>query len=262
MKIGIMTGIPTKTFKIMRRFDKKQNILEANLKLEESYLSDDELLDRYLEEAKREVVGSGTLNEGFTAMAISSALAGGKLLDLLGTGLQKLMKFLIRIKVISPDGKVFNKSEKVSKWLKENGESWSKRVMSFFNWVSGLLVDAFMKVKGSNINQSKSEDAKKNLGAILFYLTITGFGLTALINFSSLGAIMKGIEGVAISVKGYELGAVVVGTIMHYVVDELNKHKLRDVIHTLEGCVEDVTHSTIKFKENTECTVEKISTHH
>lgn len=245
----------------MRRFDKKQNILEANLKLEESYLSDDELLDRYLEEAKNEIFGS-TLNEGIVAATIGSALASGKLLELLGSGLQKLMKFLVKIKVISPDGKTFNKSEKVSQWLKDKGETFAKKVMSFFNWVSGVLVDYFMKLKGPNVNQSKSEDAKKNLASILFYITITGFGLSALLNFSSLGAAMKGIEGVAVSVKGYEIGALVAGTIMYFVVDELGRHKLRDVVHTLEGCIEDVTHSTIKFKENTECTIEKISTHH
>jgi hypothetical protein len=245
----------------MRRFDKKQNILEANLRLEESHLSDEDLMDKYLEEAKKEFIGNN-LNEGIVAGAIGSALAGGKLLDLLGTGLKKLMKFLVKMKIVSPDGKTFNKSEKVSKWLKEKGEWWSEKVMSFFNWVAGVLVDHFIKQQNPHIDKSKTDETKKNLGTILFYLTITGFGLTALMSFSHLGAIMKGIEGVAVAVKGYEMGAVVVGTVMYFMVKELSKYNLRDVIHVLESCVEDVTHSTLKFGENTECTLKKITEKH
>ena len=247
----------------MRRFDKKQNILEANLRLEESLLSDEELMDKYVEEAKQEFLNGHKLNEGIVAGTISSALAAGKLLDLLGSGIKKLMGFLVRKGWLSKDGKTFKKSETVSNWLKEKGEWWTNKVMSFFNWVAGIIIKI---VKGNvkqnpNIDENKIDETKENLGLLLFYLTITGFGLYAIMNLSHVGVALKVIEGIAVSVKAYELGAVVVGYIMYMVVDELRKYSIKKVIHTLEDCVEDVTHSVIKFEDNTECTLEKIDEH-
>lgn len=249
----------------MRRYDKKQNILEANLRLENRFLSDDEELDNILEEVMSDFNEglSDNINEGFTVAAIGMALAGGKLLDLLGSGLKKLTNWLVKKGIISKNGKSVNTSEKVSNWLTEKGEWWSKKIMSFFNWVAGALVDHFMKKQNPHLDQGRLDDAKKKLGLILFYLTITSVGLTAISQFSSAGAALKGIESVAISIKGYELSILVFGLIIWVTNKILQNHPVPDVIHALEQCVEGDASRIIKGDrvKITECTIKQAQSH-
>ena len=272
----------------MRRYDKKQNILEANLRLEKAFvtnknllletfvnvlceeevLTEEQQMDNLLIEVKQDFIngcGGNKLNEGFTMAAIGMALAGGKLMDLIGSGIKKLLKLLVKLKIISPDGKVFNKSEKAANWMKEKGEWWSNKIMSFFTWVAGGLYDFFIDGLGTavgfDVDTSNKKDVVKNMAAVLFYLTIFSVWASAIWNFGHLSVVLKGIEGLAVAVKSYELGAVVVGFLTWRIVKSLRKHKLRDIIHTLEGCVEDVTHKLTAFTKNTLCTVEKISSH-
>ena len=124
-----------------------------------------------------------------------------------------------------------------------------------------MVVGTMMKQQNPHINQSKVDETVEKIGKVLFYITITGVGMTALMNIGHVGPALKVVESVALTVKGYEIGAVVVGLFMWSMVDELRKHGLGDVIHTLEGCVEDVTHNILSISENTNCTIEKISSH-
>lgn len=97
----------------MRRYDKKQVMLEANLRL--IYEDDEKEFDALLEEIKLDFT-NGELNEGLTMAVIGGALASGKLLDLLASGIRKITKFLVKKGWMSEDGKAFKRTEKVSSW--------------------------------------------------------------------------------------------------------------------------------------------------
>jgi hypothetical protein len=248
------------------RSNKKQHILEANLRLESRYLSekmtDMEELDYLIEEVKRDFLNSVTkeINEGLTMIAISAALSGGKLLDLLSTGLKKLTDWAVKKGILSKDGKTYNKSEKAQNWLKTKGEAWSKKIMSFFNWVAGGIVDAF--IKNENFDTNRRDEIVSRLGTVLFYMTIGGLGFQALSHFGDIGAVKQ----ILTMVKGYELAVAGFAIVMWMAHNEIKKHSLRDTVHTLEQCVEGQSGKLVKdkkFREKmTECTLENLASGH
>jgi len=249
----------------MRRFDKKQNILEANLQLESRFLSkkitEEEELDLLLKEVKEDFKNSLTteINEGLTMVAISAALSGGKLLDLLSAGLKKLTNWAVKKGILSKDGKAYNKSEKAQAWLQKNGEKWSKKIMSFFKWVAGGIVNVL--IKNENFDTNKKEEITDRLGVVLFYMTIGTLGFSALSHFSDVGTVKQLLT----MVKGYELVIAAFAFIMWMAHQEVNKHSLRDTVHTLEQCVEGQTGKLVKSKKFREkmvgCTLENIKNH-
>lgn len=250
----------------MRRYDKKQHILEANLRLESRYLSnkitDMEELDYLIEDIKKEFLNSVTkeINEGLTMVAISAALSGGKLLDLLSTGLKKLTNWAVKKGILSKDGKTYNRSEKAQQWLQKNGEKWSKKIMSFFKWVAGGIVDAF--IQNENFDKNKRDDIVDKLGVVLFYMTIGTLGFQALTNFSDIGPVKQLLT----TVKGYELVVATFAIIMWLANQEVKKHSLRDTVHILEQCVEGQSGKLAKSKKFREkmvnCTLENLKSGH
>jgi hypothetical protein len=252
------------TFLIVRS-NKKQHILESNLRLENRYLSekltDDEELDYLFIEVRNDFKNAigNSLNEGLTMLAIGTALSGGKLMDLLSTGLKKLTDWAVKKGILSKDGKVYNKADKAQGWLKKYGEKWSKKIMSFFRWVAGGIVDAFINNK--HFDKSRRDEIADRLGMVLFYMTIGVLGYQALSHFGDVGAIKQ----ILTAVKNYELVIAGFAIVMWFANDDVKKHSLRDVVHTLEQCVEGQASNLVKngkFRDKMiECTIENISGH-
>lgn len=245
------------------RSNKKQNILEANRRLEERYLSekltDEQELDYLLEEVKRDFingVNGNKLNEAGLSLAISAALSGGKFLDLLSSGLKRLTDWAINKGLISKDGKAFNKSEKAQNWLKEKGEKWSERIKGFFKFVARAVINAFMG------DTAKSEEITDKIANVLFYTTL------GVVGYTSLGSLFDyaGVKGILTAVKGYELGVAVFGVLLWLTHQEIKKHGLRDTVHTLEQCVEGQAGKLAKDKKYrekmTECTLKNLASGH
>jgi hypothetical protein len=247
------------------RSNKKQHILEANLRLENRYLSekmtDMEELDYLIENIKKDLLNSisNQINEGLTMVAISTALSGGKLLDLLSSGLRRLTNWAIKKGLISKDGKAYNKSEKAQAWLKNNGERWSKKILSFFKWVAGGIVDYY--IQNENFDKNRRDEIVDRLGMVLFYMTIGTLGFSALSNFGDVGSVKQ----IMTTVKGYELAVAGFAIVMWFAHQEVKKHSLRATVHTLEQCVEGQSGKLVKdkkFRENmVNCTLENIGGH-
>ena len=241
----------------MRRFDKKQNILEANLRV--LGITEESEFEKLVEDVKKDVMSKlNELNEGFM-LAAGSFLALGKLMDILGSGLKKLTFWLVKKGIISKDGKTFNNSQKVGTWLKEKGEWWSEKIMSFFTWAAGIGIKAASVWGGYTVDESVMPELKKKVGAILFYLTITYVGFTALTHLGHLSGIIKGIESLTTSVKGYEIVIVISSLYFMYKYNELKDYSFKDVAHALESCVEDSKKD--KEQSRIECVTEKLNSH-
>jgi len=247
------------------RSNKKQHILESNLRLEKRYLSErmseEEELDYLLEEVKKDFKNSigNNLNEGLTMLAIGTALSGGKLMDLLASGLKKLTDWAVKKGILSKDGKAYNTADKAQGWLKKYGEKWSKKIMSFFKWVAGGIVDAFINNK--NFDKSRRDEIADRLGMVLFYMTIGVLGYQALSHFGDVGAVKQ----ILTAVKNYELVIAGFAIVMWFANDDVKKHSLRDTVHTLEQCVEGQASSLVKngnFRNKmVECTLENLGSH-
>jgi hypothetical protein len=190
----------------MRSFDKKQNILEANLILEAK--NNDDIMTVWLLESCEELgikinlnEDKELLNEGITMAIIGGALASGKLLDLIGTTFKKIRNFAVRKGWIKGEEWDKTKLETIGEWIHK------KIVMGFFKGLAMAILGILSKVTPIEFN-------KDNIGKLanfLFYASITIVGATAFSGLVSGGILADlGIwgaltEGITASTKLYEV---------------------------------------------------------
>ncbi len=272
----------------MRRHDKKQNILESNLRLEREFITsksvtvNDFILEnisesQYISMLKESCDELGIeydnqLNEErglitestLTLMAISAALASGKLLDLIGSLFRKAWNFIS--KQIAKKSETCKKVAKKERgkcaealfasgkgpkilgktWFEKAGEWLHKNIiMTLFRGVAIVLLDAAQGIFSSGKKSDEWSDDDKLVEMVantLFYATITivGYlGIKELITHGMHGlATFTGIvEGVTTTTKIYELILLIIAI----VVIKRGLVKSSDtssVAHTLGECLE------------------------
>jgi len=220
----------------MRRFDKNKVIMEANQRLEKSYLTNKGLLVedfnenvfdiseeayiRILVESlnenniKHSVIikeDKELLIESWTMVAIGAALASGKLMDLIGSMLRKF-------------GNLFRKegSKKTKKnWLEKRGEYIQQKVILVPFRILATMILGFIEAiisAGSNFGQDEYVDVDVNnkdnvdkLANTLFYITASILGIQGFMSLAhSHGVIQAAIEATASTTKLYEIVLVLI----------------------------------------------------
>ena len=184
--------------------DKKQNILEANLRLELKSNSDDYEFFKIFTESCEEVgidykshltESKQPINEAITTTVISTALASGKLLDLIGSFLRRAYNWILKkaargnktCKPLKGDerkrcAEAAIKGKKMeSSWLETAGE-WIQKwiIMGFFKIVAGAIIGIIGPfVVGFDESLKVIEDGSvvEKLANTLFYASITIIGI-------------------------------------------------------------------------------------
>jgi hypothetical protein len=189
-------------------------------------------------------------NEEFGISAlIGSLLASGKFVELLG----KLGKWAYN-KMI--DKGIIN-GKKVEKTKFEQAGQW---IQSMVDKVFLLAAKGIGKIFGM------SDDNINKLASVMFYASLIYFGLDGIEALAQLhgGAVATIVEEIAVTIKGMELIEVLLALILMMSVEELKKHKLKDVAHSMVSCLGEGGIKKL-FSKNREqivsCTIQKVGSH-
>lgn len=245
----------------MRRFDKRKNIMEANLALERSFLinkglltetfdyenfmdfdlSEQEYVNVLIESLNENNIEHNIiikedkqlLTESWTLLGIGAALASGKIIDLLGSMLRKFTN-------------LFREKKKTEKnWLERKGEALQQKIILVpFRILAEIVLKiagGISWVYGGELNKATEVNVEK-LANTFFYITATILGLEG---FSALakahGVIQFITELTASTTKLYEitlLAAAIIAIKFGSNKEELSKFKSHQIAHQLGECIE------------------------
>lgn len=210
----------------MRRFDKKQNILEANLILEHRQLINSGVItEQQLNELKEFITEEGDdpilINEVVTLGVLGIGLSIGKGIEALGIVFRKLYNFFA--------GKGKMKKTKAEKF----GEKYHKKIIKFVAWL----------LKKAGLGEY-SEFAANVIFWLLIAITI-GFGSIP----SDWGLPMEILKKMSTLVKKYEIAVLVISAILWVKFSKdikkafgksgLEGEDFPKVVHSTEICIED-----------------------
>ena len=232
----------------MRRFDKKQNILEANQRLEKSYLnsknfeeSDIIFKQIYLESFEELniefnallVENKEKINEAIGLMITGAVLASGKLIDLIGVIFKKFRNFLI--------SKGWLKGEK---WDKTKAEIIGEKIQKYiiepiFQALAGLLLapmGTLVAAFGGDPEKVMGEENRKKLGNTLFYGAVIGVGATSILQMlSHTPSLIAGVtEFFTNGTKFYEVVLLILSVFLYKQI----KKTIPETAHILGECLE------------------------
>jgi len=190
-------------------------------------------------------------NEEFGISAlIGSLLASGKFVELLG----KLGKWAYNKMV---DKGIIN-GKKIEKTKFEKAGQWIQK-----------MVDKVFMLAAKGIGKvfNMSDDNVRKLADVMFYTSLMVLGTQGIqeIVTGHGGAVATIVEEVAVSIKAMEVGEVLLALILMMSVEELKKHKLKDVAHSMVGCLGNDKLSKLFKKDGRQnvvaCTIKKVGSH-
>lgn len=245
----------------MRRFDKRKNIMEANLALERSFLinkglltetfdyenfmdfdlSEQEYVNVLIESLNENNIEHNIiikedkqlLTESWTLLGIGAALASGKIIDLLGSMLRKFTN-------------LFREKKKTEKnWLERKGEELQKKIILV---PFRILAEIVLKIAGGiswayggELNKATEVNVEK-LANTFFYITATILGAKGFMALAeSHGLIQFILELTASTTKLYEivlLAAAIIVIKFGSDKEKLSKFKSHQIAHQLGECIE------------------------
>jgi hypothetical protein len=267
----------------MRLRNKRKNIEEANKRLEESYLQSkisthyDKHIDIMLTESAEEIginiknllkENKQLLKEGLALTIIGSALASGKLLDLIGVFFKKAWNFMMTTTSkmttckntkgqqqadclkTALEKKIINKTkfEEWGEWIHKNV------IMTVFKGIATVLVGIFAPaflIKDDELNNELIE----KIGNTLFYAAIIivgGLGIKEVLSHGLLASLktFTGItESITVSTKFYEVILLIIASVL-IITKKIKESNVPKVAHILGECLEstDIKGVIVKLK--------------
>lgn len=194
---------------------------------------------------------------GITLAIIGTALASGKLLDLIGSIIKKIQNVMVQQGWLKGDKWETTKISQAGEWIQKNIISRffkyiAKALLTPIAYFAGTISEMITPGSSSNISSKvlndKSIDALAN---VLFYVAISYAGLlgfkAALPNLTT-GGFLPILEMVTSSIKGYELIWLVVAVVVVTVIDKFQEYKSQvpKLAHSLMGCFEGESLNPIK----------------
>lgn len=245
---------------------KKQNILEANLRLELKSNPDDYEFFKIFTESCEDVgidyrqhitESKQPINEAIATTIISGALASGKLIDLIGSFLRRAYNWILKraamgnktCKPLKGDerkrcAEAAIKGKKMeSSWIEKAGE-WiqSTIIMGFFKVIAVAIVGIlgpFVVGFDKSLDVIKDGGVIEKLANTLFYASITIIGIqgiTHLVHAAHAGNLShypEIVEQMAVGTKIYELILLIISLFLH---KKFSKGVV-ELSHTLGQCI-------------------------
>lgn len=270
----------------MRRFDKYQNMIKKNILIEQRYLNEmcslnqnyDEknLLNRWVLESLKEndiniaqiikennidIDSKESVNEaGLIALTAAGVLSGGKVIEVLGSLIKKMVNYLRRKGIMKGDQIVDkNGLEKFGEWIQ-------KQVMNLFKGIVKLILAPIAEIvssvwlfhqgadtaekqqankdKAKEIyNKINNENLIENIASALFYAAVVFAGIEgakqihAFLFGGGPGIFTAVFELITTGAKIYEIILLIVAVILVTFIQKYKNINPAKLAHSLDDCL-------------------------
>jgi len=275
----------------MRRFDKKANMVKANLLAEQRYLKSNSLInesilkieeekhlfDKWLLESLKEnninieqiikesnidIEDKDSVNEaGLIALTAAGVLSGGKVIEVLGSLIKKMVNYLRRKGIMKGD-QIVDKNG-----LEKFGQFIQKQVMKLFKgivkiilapiaevvssvWLFNQGADTAEKQKANKdkakeiYNKINNEKLIEDIASALFYAAVVFVGIQgakeihAFLFGGGPGIFTAVFELITTGAKLYEIVLLIVAVILTTFVQDYKNINPKNLAHSLDNCLE------------------------